>query len=87
VRGAKQGELAWIAEQVAGLRAGIGEPQSGSRSGELADMVAYRTLIEEVPEWPLTGSTYARLFVYSLIPLASWGAGIVAEELVGRLFF
>ena len=87
VHAAKQDELAWIAEQIAGLRAGFAEPQAGSRSGELADMVAYRTLIEQVPEWPLTGSTYVRLFVYALIPLASWGVGIVAEELVGRLFF
>ena len=87
VRGAKQDELAWIAEQIAGLRAGFAAPQAGARSGELADMVAYRTLIEQVPEWPFTGSTYVRLFVYALIPLASWGAGIVAEELLGRLFF
>lgn len=87
VRGAKQEELAWIADQISRLRARYAEPQPGARSGELADMVAYRTLIEHVPEWPFTGSTYLRLFVYALIPLASWSVGIVAEELIGRLFF
>jgi hypothetical protein len=87
VRGAKQEELAWIAAHISGLRARLAESQAGTRSGELADMVAYRTLIENIPEWPFTGSTYLRLLVYALIPLASWGVGIVAEELIGRLFF
>jgi hypothetical protein len=40
-----------------------------------------------VSEWPFTGSTYLRLFIYALIPLASWGLGVVAEEVVGRLLF
>jgi hypothetical protein len=87
VRGAKQDELAWVSEQISDLRAKFEGPPAGARSGELADMVAYRSLIESIPEWPFTGSTYARLFVYALIPLASWGVGIVAEELIGRLFF
>ena len=82
---AKQAELAWIADRIAGLRANLALPSAGTRSGELADMVAYRTLIEQVPEWPITGSTSLRLFVYALIPLVSWGVGIVAEELIGRL--
>jgi hypothetical protein len=87
VREAKQEELAWIAARISGLRTRLAEPQPDARSGELADLVAYRSLIEQVPEWPFTGSTYLRLFVYALIPVASWGVGIVAEELIGRLFF
>ena len=87
VRGAKQDELTWIAGRIAVLRADYAIPQAGARSGDLADMVAYRTLIEHVPEWPFTGSTYVRLFVYALIPLASWGIGIIAEQLIEQLFF
>jgi hypothetical protein len=82
---AKQQELIWINEQIAGLRAGFAEAQTGRKSGDLADMVAYRALIENVPDWPFTGSTYVRLLIYALIPLASWGVGIVAEEFIGRL--
>lgn len=87
VREAKQEELAWIANQIAGLRAAFRDSQTGRNSGDLADMISYRTLIENVPEWTFTSSTYVRLFVYALIPLASWGAGIVAEAVIGRLFF
>jgi hypothetical protein len=53
----------------------------------MADIVAYRALVEDVPEWPFTTSTYARIFLYALIPLASWSIGIVAEEIVGRALF
>jgi len=28
-----------------------------------------------------------RLTLYALIPLASWGLGVVAEEVIGRLLF
>lgn len=87
VREAKQQELAWIHTQIADLRATFPSAQADRRSGDLADMVAYRNLIENVPDWPFTGSTYVRLLIYALIPLASWGVGIVAEEVIGRLIF
>jgi hypothetical protein len=87
VREAKQRELAWINSQIAYLRAAFADAQADRKSGDLADMVAYRALIESVPDWPFTGSTYLRLLIYALIPLASWGAGIVAEEVIGRVIF
>lgn len=87
VREAKQLELDWTAAEIARLRAGLSSAQPGRRSGDLADVVAYRTLIADVPEWPFTGSTYVRLTLYALIPLASWGLGVVAEEVIGRLLF
>jgi hypothetical protein len=87
VREAKQQELDWTAAEIARLRAELGSGQPDRRSGDLADIVAYRTLITDVSEWPFTGSTYLRLGIYALIPLASWGLGVVAEELIGRLLF
>ena len=51
----------------------------------MADLIAYKGLIESVPEWPFTSSTYTRLFLYALLPVATWGIGFFAEELVGRL--
>jgi hypothetical protein len=80
----KGSELGWVTGQISKQRAVFQDSDAGRRSGELADLVAYRSLIESVPEWPFTTSTYARLILYALIPLASWGFGIVAEEIVGR---
>lgn len=54
-------------------------------SGGMADLSAYRGLVESVPEWPFTSSTYTRLFLYAMLPVATWGVGIFAEELAGRL--
>lgn len=87
VRKAKQQELTWINSQISDLKAAFSGAQANRKGGDLADLVAYRGLIENVPEWPFTGTTYLRLFAYALIPLASWGVGIVAEELIGRLIF
>lgn len=87
IRDAKQQELDWTAGEIARLRAGLASAQPDRRAGDLADIVSYRTLIEGVSEWPFTGSTYVRLTLYALIPLASWGLGVVAEEVIGRLLF
>ncbi len=87
VSDAKQVELDWTAAEISRLRNGLANEDPDRRSGDLADIVAYRKLVAGVSEWPFTGSTYARLFIYALIPLASWGLGVVAEEVVGRLLF
>ena len=87
VREAKQQELDWTAAEITRLRAGLSGTQPERHSGDLADVIAYRMLIADVPEWPFTGSTYVRLTLYALIPLASWGLGVVAEEVIGRLLF
>ena len=87
VREAKQAELDWTAAEISHLRQGLENADPDRRSGDLADIVAYRNLVAGVQEWPFTGSTYARLFIYALIPLASWGLGVVAEEVIGQLLF
>ena len=53
----------------------------------MADLVAYRGLVQGVPEWPFTTSTYTRLILYAFIPVVSWSIGIVAEGLLGRALF
>jgi len=87
VREAKQRELDWTAAEISRLREGFANADIDRRSGDLADIVAYRTVVAGVSEWPFTGSTYVRLIIYALIPLASWGLGVVAEEIFGRLLF
>ena len=53
----------------------------------MADLVAYRDMIQSVSEWPFTLSTYTRLALYALLPVATWGIGLVAEEVLERVIF
>ena len=87
IRQAKDAELGWVNGEISSLRNQIRSKDFEAQSGDLADLVAYRGLIDSVHEWPFTTSTFTRLFLYALIPVASWGIGIVAEEIVGRMLF
>lgn len=60
----------------------------GAAAGEgtgMADLVAYRSLIESVPEWPFNAPLLTRLLLYLAIPLASWVAGAMVERGLDRL--
>ncbi len=83
----KDAELQIVNAAISDRRAEFLANGSGQRRGEMADLVAYRRLVEEVPEWPFTTSNYARFVLYLMIPAASWGLGVVAEEFVGRVLF
>lgn len=87
IRQAKQAELGWANRQIAMRRDSFQSSETTGQAGEMADLIAYRSLIESTPDWPFTTSTYARIVLYMLIPVASWGLGIFAEELVGRALF
>ena len=80
----KEAEIAWVKGEISKKLSTFQNPDDGRRSGEMADLVAYLSLVERVSEWPFTTSTYTRLFLYLLIPVAFWGIGIVAEEIVQR---
>ena len=80
----KEAEIAWAKGEIAKKLSALQNPDDGRRTGEMADLVAYLSLVERVPEWPFTTSTYTRLLLYLLIPVAFWGIGIVAEEIVQR---
>ena len=87
IRQAKEAELKRINSAIATNPIAVPNLAADQRRGELADLVAYRGLIENVPEWPFTTSTYARLILYLFIPVASWSLGIAAEEIVNRVLF
>ena len=84
---AKEQELGWVNGQISKQRSSFQNPGTDRQSGKMADLVAYRSLVENVPEWPFTSSTYTRLVLYALLPVLSWGVGLIAEELVGRALF
>lgn len=87
IRQKKEAELHTVNAAIAAQRSAFLNNDSGHRRGEMADLVAYRSLVESVSEWPFTTSNFARFVLYLLIPVLSWGLGTVAEELVGRAIF
>lgn len=85
IQQAKQHELAWldgrILERRDSLRIGSIEGEQGS----LADLLTYRDLVRDVPDWPIGTSSYARFVLYLLIPVLSWAAAALVERLVNSL--
>lgn len=87
IRQAKEAELGWVNGEIEVCRHSLQGSENGQDRGRMADLVAYRNLIASTPDWPFTTSTFARLFLYMLIPVLSWGLGIIAEEIVSRALF
>jgi len=87
IRQSKEAELSKVNREISKQRSALQNPDTDRWSGKMADLVAYRGLVESVPEWPFTTSTYTRLILYALIPVVSWSIGIVAEGIVGRALF
>ncbi len=83
----KEEALGRVNGQIAEQRGSFQGPQSDLPSGRMADLVAYRGMVQDVPEWPFTLSTYTRVALYVLLPVAAWGVGVVAEEVLGRILF
>jgi hypothetical protein len=86
IRQSKEDKLRWANGEISKQRSSFQNSDTSRWSGKMADLVAYRGLVESVPEWPFTISTYTRLILYTLLPLVTWGIGLVAEEFLGRVF-
>ena len=82
----KEEALGWVNAEISALRTVFQGEDASRQSGRMADMVAYRGLIESVPEWPFTLSTYTRFALYVLLPVATWAIGIFAETILTRIF-
>jgi len=87
IRQSKEHALGWANAELVAERTAFLQPGAGQESGRMADLVAYRSMIESVPEWPFTLSTYTRLALYALLPIITWAIGWIAEEILGRAFF
>lgn len=83
----KREELSRVDAALRGDRTGLAGTRIADRAGELglADLIAYRRLVEDVPEWPLEGRSLSRLGLYLLIPLASWVGAALVERVVNLL--
>jgi hypothetical protein len=84
VREAKEAELARVDVRLRELRdtALAGDPGGQER---LAGLLAYRTHVAGLPEWPFDPATRSRFLLYLLIPLGSWFGGAMMERLVSSL--
>jgi hypothetical protein len=51
----------------------------------LAALLSARADIQAVPEWPTGQLTHLRLAIYLLVPLLSWSAAALVEELISRM--
>ena len=85
IRQAKVDELTWVDEKILDQRASLRADGSGKAPGALADLAAYRDLVQGVPDWPIGSSSYGRFALYLLIPLLSWAAAALVERFVNAL--
>ena len=78
IRVAKNEELDWCKKTLKvardGLKSGAGSQQS------IAEIIAYRTMIEDIRNWPFDNPTLIRFSLYLLIPLGSWLGGAFVER-------
>lgn len=78
IRVAKDQELDWCRQSLKAsrdaLKSGAGEQKS------ITEIMAYRTMIENIRNWPFDNSTLVRFTVYLLIPLGSWLGGAFVER-------
>jgi len=78
IRAAKDKELDWCRQT---LKIARDELKSGAGSRQsIAEITAYRTLIEDIRNWPFDNSTLIRFSLYLLIPLGSWLGGAFVER-------
>lgn len=78
IRAAKDQELNWCRR---GLKASRDALKSGAGEQQpIAEILAYRTMIENIRNWPFDSPTLVRFTIYLLIPLGSWLGGAFVER-------
>ena len=80
IKVAKEQELNWCNESLKNARDQI---KSGDhKNSSIAELIAYKTLIENIRNWPFDNPTLARFGLYLLIPLGStFGSAFVERWL------
>lgn len=81
IQQAKDEEIAWVDGEIRARRTAL-KDQPGARTGEFADLAAYRHLVADVQEWPISAAAYVRFTLYLLIPVISWAAAALVERVV-----
>ena len=79
IQAAKRDELACTEDALRRARSELG---AGGTPGAVADLVAWRALVSEVPEWLLDAPALRRFVLYLAIPIGSWLGGSFVDQLV-----
>jgi hypothetical protein len=53
----------------------------------IAEIIAYRSMIENIRNWPFDNPTIIRFALYLFIPLGSWLGGALVERGLDLLLF
>jgi hypothetical protein len=87
IRERVRAEKAQVGEQLTLLLPASGQAVELARTDPqyLAALLSARADIQAVSEWPTGQLTRLRLAVYLLVPLLSWSAAALVEELISRL--
>ncbi len=87
IREAKLAELARVNAALRGEPDALrGSPLAGrERAPEIVDLLAWRSFVAELREWPFDAATLRRFGLYLLIPLLSWIGGALVERGVDTL--
>jgi len=83
IRIAKDQELDWCEQRVRESRDAL--KSHDGEQGSMVEIFAYRTMIENIRNWPFDNSTLVRFTLYLLIPFGSWLGGAFVER--GLNFF
>jgi hypothetical protein len=87
IAAARRAELDWCDAALRRARESLAA-DGGARSPApaVADLVAWRSLVAAVREWPVDAPTLSRFVLYLAIPAGSWLGGAVVDLLVERVF-
>jgi hypothetical protein len=87
IRGAKVAELERINDALRMQRGRLLEmgPEGDESGTRMADLVAYRSLVQGVREWPFDVSNLARFLLFGALGVGSWLGGALVERLVDVL--
>ena len=87
LRASKRAELARVNAAIRGEPGALRGSPLGSRNQlSLADLLAWRSFVADVPEWPIDLPTLGRFAAYIGVPLLGWvGAGLVQHVLESAL--
>ncbi|MDX1734593.1 MAG: hypothetical protein R3228_09500 [Halioglobus sp.] len=76
-----------VCDEITSLLPGSGEimPRTKANPERMAALLSSRNEIRAIPEWPAGQHTRIRLTLYLLVPLLSWSAAALVEEVVSWL--
>ncbi len=78
IKVAKNQELNWCSQTLKVARDEL--KSSAGQQQSISEIMAYRTMIENIRNWPFDNPTLVRFALYIMIPLGSWLGGAFVER-------